>query len=211
MNRAMSHPLRVLLLALLTLLAGCFPVLYTDAPLGELSQLEAGDWNGLWLVDLDHSKSGKLVRYQLGVPGINGFAVTGNWRECEMSQAGPWEDVGSAKMHRYDGWYFPETKGCQVTGEPCEYTAIFQRDGAVLTMHFADEVRIRRLLDEGEVPGRIELLPSDGGQRQRVVLNPLTDAHYKELFNPLTGAFPIGYVVGVRLLAELDPCSKQSK
>lgn len=78
-------------------------------------------------------------------------------------------------------------------------------------MHLADEVRIRRLLDEGKVPGRIELLPSDGSPKQRVVLTPRTDEHYKELLNPMTGAFPVSIVFGVRLPAELDPCSKQAK
>lgn len=194
----------------LTLLAGCFPTLYTDAPLGEPAQLEASDWNGLWLVE--RSEGRKLVRMQLGGQGTKDLAITNNWRECEMSQAGPWEDAWFGEMRRYGKWYFEDScKDRLVTGEPCAYPLIIRRDGEVLTGHFADEVRIRRLLDEGTVPGRIELLPSDGSQKQRVVLNPQTDAHYKELFDPFTGAFPVTVVVGVRLPAELDPCSKQTK
>lgn len=206
----MLRALQVLLLAALTFLAGCFPVLYTDVPLGEPARLEPSHWNGVWFIGLP--EKGRLVRMQLGVLGANDLAVTENWRECDMSQAGPWEDARFGEMRRYDEWYFLEAcDGRLATGEPCEYGTILRNNKDVLTVHLADEARIRRLLDKGEVPGRIELLPSDGSQKQRVVLNPLSDKHYRELLSPLTGAFPVIDVLGVRLPAELDPCSKQSK
>lgn len=208
----MALLLRILLSVALTFVAGCFPTLYTDAQLGEPAQLEASDWNGLWLVE--GSEGLKLVRMRLDVPSSQKLAETDNWRECEMSQAGPWTDADLGEIRRHGERYFFLEHSCQgrlATGKPCEYQIMLTLDKAVLMGHFADEARIRRLLDEGKVPGRIELLPSDGSQKQRVVLNPLTDAHYNELFDPFTGAFPVAFFFGVRLPAELDPCGKQAK
>ena len=204
----MSRPMQNLLLVALTLLAGCFPTLYTDAPLGEPARFEAGDWNGLWL-----DGDGRLSRMQVGVPDTKDFAVaTDNWRECDARQAGPWDDVRWGEVRRYGEWYFPESCESRLaTGKACEYWLILRRKGEVLSLHTPDKVRIRRLLDEGKVPGRIELLPSDGRQKERVVLNPQTDDHYRHLFNPETGAFPERSFLAIRLPTELDPCSKQSK
>jgi hypothetical protein len=191
----------------MALLAGCFPQLYTDVPLGEPAQFKPSEWDGLWLCT-DQA----LVRFRIGVPGIRDPAITESWRECDATQAGLWQALmpaGSSGDIRHHGdWYFLPCEGRLATGEPCEMSLVARRVGMAVYGYWADEDRIRKLMDEGKVPGRIELIQSAGRQLERVVLHSLTADHYRVLFGADKGAFRLMIGSCVRLPAELDPCNK---
>ncbi len=98
--------LRCLLLSTSMLLpAGC--ALYTDALLGEPATLEPSEWDGLWV-----SEDAKVVRVKIGAPGIKGIATTEDWRECDVTKAGPWQELSddpAGEVRRYRDWYFLES------------------------------------------------------------------------------------------------------
>lgn len=177
-------------------LAGC---LYTDEPLGEPAVFEPADWNGLWLCS-----KGELERLAVD-PKVKALTWAEDWRDCH---AKPADHPLSKSFRRQHGeWFFEDCEGRLVTGRPCEYWTIFSRWEEAVIMYVADDERIRQLLDEGKVSGRIELV--DG--KNRVVLHSVTVEHYKVLLNPDKGAFrPTGYQC-IRLPLELDPCKDASR
>jgi len=203
----MSRVLRCLLPAAALLLAGCFPTLYTDAPLGEPATFAASEWDGVWL-----AKDGSLASVRSAVPSVKGPALTSNWRECDVAAAGPWKSFTGilADVRRYGDWYFNSScKGRLATGEPCQIEfVVLRRSEESLLLYEPDEARIRELVMQGRVPGRIELTPSGDGQSQRVVVGTFAANQYEVLFDPMGGAFKLMPGSAIRLPAELDPCSK---
>jgi hypothetical protein len=193
------------LLVLVLLLAGCFPVLFTDAPLGEPATFSPGEWNGVWICSPTSSSPGKLRRVQVRGPDSAEVSFSLDWRECNAEPADRW-----FLARRYNNWFFASCEGRLVTGEPCFTTRVALREGETLSLYVPDEKRIRELLAQGKVSGRIEFEP--GKEIGRVVLHSLTADHYSVLFDPNAGAFSL--LIGskdegrcLRLPAEADPCN----
>lgn len=206
----MSRVLRCLLLSASVLLsAGC---LYTDEPLGEPATLEPSEWEGLWVCNIGEAKSRTTaVRLKSGVTGINGIAATENWRECDARRV---ESRAKVSSCHYGDWYFDCCERRLVTGAPCRTSRAFLRQRDSILGFVPDMARIRKLLDEGKVPGRVEfqlgtnVFTSEPAQETLVVLHSLTDEHYEILFDRENGAFKPDDVVCIRLPAELDPCNR---
>ena len=207
----MAHLVRRLLAVATLLLAGCFPALYTDTPLGEPATLDASEWNGLWICSPD----GELARIRVAASGSNKLQSASDWRECDLDKPELWstapKPAKNEVFRRYGDWYFTScVEGRLQTGEPCEiqlfYAFLRGRD----SIQFAepDRTRIRNLLDEGKVPGRVEFVLPVERQAARVVFHSLTADHTKLFFDPKNGAFTMVPLSCIRLPAELDPCNK---
>jgi hypothetical protein len=210
----MPSLLRCLLSVATVLLTGCYPNIYTDVPLGEPAQFKSGEWDGLWLCAPED-----LIRVRTGVPGIRDPAITESWRECDTNQAGLWQplklprhtstsDRSPGEFRHYRNWYFMPCEGGPATGKPCDISFFAQRIGTVVYGYGADHDRIRKLLDEGKISGRIESVQSGDHLEERLVLHSLTADHYKLLFELHEGVLgqPIGFCI--RVPPELDPCDK---
>ena len=205
----MSRVLRCLVPTAVFLLSGCFsfPTLYTDTPLGEPATFKSSEWDGLWICE-----DGSLTRLRSSVPSMKGLETNENWRECDAeAAAGCWEIIetnGAAR--RYGDWYL-FTLLCKESSEPgklCHTIGALRRSGESILVYQPDEVRIRQLVNQGKVSGRVEQYPSNGGQRDRVVVGPLTADHYAVLLDPETGGFKLRPGACIRLPGELDPCNK---
>jgi hypothetical protein len=211
MEQAVARLVRRLLAVVTLLVGGCFPTLYTDTPLGEPVTFDASEWNGLWICLPD----GELGRIRVAASGSSKLDVASDWRECDLDKSELWsttlEPAKNKVFRRYGDWYFTSCKeGRLQTGEPCEidiFTVL--RVGDSIQLAEPDETRIRKLLDEGKVPGRVEFVPSgDRLDDARVVFHSLTADHSKLLFDPDNGAFRVVLGSCIRLPAELDPCNK---
>lgn len=185
-------------LASALLVAGC---LYTDEPLGDPAVFEPGEWDGLWIC----STGGEVFRVTIdpdsGQPYVAPVLRDGNGviqgTFARVRQRGEWlfeDDCGGGRL---------------TTGKPCVYWHVARRVEETVLIYVADPARIRRLLDEGKVVGRIEIVPPWTGvpdrHEENVVLHSVTPEHYKALLNPATGAFALTEEQCIRLPAELDP------
>jgi hypothetical protein len=210
------------------LVAGCFhlPALYTDEPLGEPippGGYEPKDWDGLWICT-----GGGIHRVQAIDPTTEGPTIIKDWRNCDpTSSTKDGEDIGRVdirKVRVHGNWFFQECEGRLITGEPCRYEwgDVAARVGETVFLFEADEARIRQLLDQGKVPGRIEYVmdfPAYVGQPnysatyqwQRVVLHSLRAEHYDVLLQLEDGAFKATILQCTRLPAELDPCKAEQE
>jgi hypothetical protein len=124
-------------------------------------------------------------------------------------------------------------KGRLTTGEPCKAEAAALRVEEQLALFTVNGARLRELVVEGKVPGRIEVLPPDEMlsseareqrhivvqmpsadslqmfyERERVVLHSLTDDHYRILFGFKDGVLRRTLFTCIRLPPVLDPCSR---
>lgn len=201
----MSSILRCLLLMPVLLLGGCFPSVYTDAPLGEPAVAAPSEWDGLWIC----SGKPELFRVWTIDPDFNGPTGTAKWRECNAKPADR-EEINKRwrTFRRHGEWLFEDCAGRLATGEPCRYWRVARRLAEAVVVYEADDARIRQLLDQGKVPGRIEPQQFHYSERQeqRVVLHSLTADHYAALLDPASGAFRPTEFQCIRLPAELDPC-----
>jgi hypothetical protein len=177
----------------------------SDATLGEPATFAPSEWVGVWI-----AHDGSPDRVRSGIPGVNGLATTDNWRECDVAVAGRWSRIFPADARQIGDWYFDKPcAGRSATGEPCPLVLVVRRSKESMFLYAPDETRIRELVMQGKLPGRIELFPTEDGQKERVVVGTLAPKHYDVLFDPNTGAFNLmpGWAT-IRLPAELDPCNK---
>lgn len=198
------------LLALLPLLAGCFslPVIYSEQPLGEPAVLDPKEWNGRWL----DSNGGWRTFSVLGTDTL-GFGPDG---VCNPRL----EDFEIARFRKSGRWYlyYKERDKTARTDSLCELTLLGRREGSMLQLFLINEERVKVLIEQGDLPGRIE-----GG---RVLVGALTPAGHALLFStpynsleerkrkyPITAENDLPYdsdepLSFVKLPDELDPCKK---
>ena len=184
-------------LASALLLAGC---LYTDEPLGDPAVFEPSEWDGLWIC----SKGGEVVRVTID-PDSGQLYVAPVLRDGKGDELGRF-----ARIRQHGEWLFEDDCGGRLTtGKPCAYVYVARRVEQAVLIYMADPSRIRRLLDEGKVVGRIEIVPPwtgfPGRHEEQVVLHSLKPEHYKALLDPGQGAFTLTDEQCIRLPAELDP------
>lgn len=155
-------------------------------------------------------------------PTTEGPTIIEDWRNCDPKPSTKdREDVGRVRVH--GNWLFKECEGRLVTGKPRSYGwgDVAAREGETVVLFEADEARIRQLLDQGKVPGRIEYVmdfPAYVGQSkysateqwQRVVLHSSRTEHYDVLLQLEDGAFKVFFQC-TRLPAELGPCKAEQK
>ena len=194
-----------LLLALVSLSAGCFPTIYSERPLGEPAALDSKQWNGRWL-----NNSGEWTTFL--VIDTDTLAM-GEGDICSPSPT----SLKQTKLRRSTGWYILQEKLDEAASTSRRYSTsgVMKLQGQVLYAFWINEHRVKALVEQGELPGRIE-----GG---RVVLGTLTEDHYKLLFNvrtfkasvkyPMTAKndfpiFPVPAMTYVKLPDDLDPCKK---
>jgi len=193
----MLHSLRWLLLAFLSLLSGCFPVVYSEEPLGaDVAVLKPDEWNGLWI-----QEDRKLVRLLVTDPANGELTSIEPYEECN-SKSLEGSNVQHIQLRQHGLWYFPY--GYIENGEaPYPAWFVILRHGQAVTSCPVDEARVRTLVKEGALPGRFE--------DQKIVLGPLKSEHYRILLSSEPPAYrcdpPKGHV-SIRLPSELDPCSK---
>jgi len=191
-----------LLLALVSVLSGCFnwSVLYSEQPLGEqVAVFEADEWDGAWL-----DQKGEVASYDVSPTDTAVLLMTSRGPDRTI---GPlWDckrvrDTEHPIPFRQTGrWYFPVLK---LKDEDGLYGLLFAmfRHGDTLLVYEPDLSQVRKLIEDGALPGRVE--------NERVILEPLASEHYKVLLSDKRGAF-LGKPrdVAVKLPNELDPCAK---
>ena len=89
------------LLALLPLLTGCFPTIYSEQPLGEPAVLDPEKWNGRWL-----SAKGEVWTWTVVGTDTVAFTVardadSGLSRVCDPSPT----DMTRMSLREFQGWY----------------------------------------------------------------------------------------------------------
>jgi hypothetical protein len=176
---------RGLALAGLPLITGCVPLIYSEQPLGErVAVLNPQEWNGVWL-----GSDGKLTGL-LVTDSDKGMMVGGS--PCDPTSGGP-----PAQMRQSESWFFLVEKG----GELYSTTAAFFRIGKTLLVYLVDQERVKELLEQGALPGRVD--------NNRVILGALGSEHYQILLASKHPAFarqPLD--VMMKLPDDLDPCRK---
>jgi len=194
------------LLALLPLLAGCFPKIFSEQPLGEPAVLDPRNWNGYWLGD-----DGKWTR--LLVVDADTLLI-GPSNTCDPSSSEATERV---HVRQSEGWYFAE-RGLDKSGSGTvnlyETHELLRVENRTLYVFLPNDKRAMALVEQGELPGRIE-----NGQ---VVLGALTPEQHEVLFQvkefgvyPRTAKDDIPYLpfpmaTMIKLPDDLDPCKKDA-
>jgi len=196
-----------LLLAWLPLLAGCFPAIYSEQPLGDVAVLDPRAWDGLWL-DADDNLIALVV--------VDSHTlVSRKERVCDPSPIANAE-AEATKLRHFGNLYLVEmrsdTSDESVAGL---YTTrlVMMRKGNVLVLYWIDETRAEALVAQGALPGRIE--------NGRVILGALTPEQGRVLFrvgkesakyprtakdDPPVFWVPIGTLT--KLPYALDPCKR---
>ena len=198
-----------LLLALLPLLVGCvrFPTIYSKQPLGEPAVLDPEKWNGRWL----HS-NGEVVTWT--VVGTDTLAGTKRGEPyCDPSPS----DMDRASLREFQDWYILYKDNDEFLIRDGLYVAswLIQLEGRTIYGSSINEQRVKALVEQGELPGRIEA--------DRVILGALTKEQHKLLFHARAKKveYPMAAkddhpdvgreAVAIKLPDELDPCKKGDK
>jgi len=205
------------LLALLSLLTGCFPTIYSEQPLGEPAVLDPEKWNGRWLNSDGRVSTWTVVDTDTVASTAFGNADRGLSSVCDPL---PTKMVRWG-LREFQGWYIPYKKDDKIGIKDGLYeTAVLIRLKHPLMMHwsFINEQRVKALVEQGELPGRIEA--------DRVILGALTQEHYKLLFRFRGAKSSVEYPMAakddypdfpepidalamlIKLPDELDPCKK---
>jgi hypothetical protein len=179
-------------LAALPLIGGCaFQGIYSEHPLGdEVAVLKPAEWEGVWVADnqgygrwfVTDADKGMLARRLTKDRLCDARLVE---KAVQLRQFGPWYFARGKDSPDKDGFY--------------ESERAWFRLGDALVDYQVDARRVRDLVEQGVLPGRIE--------KDRVILGTLTPVHYRILFLPDRPAVrwhPLN--VYVKLPAELDPC-----
>jgi hypothetical protein len=170
------------LLTLLSLLTGCFPVIYSEQPLGQQAVLDPKVWNGQWLANDGSWSTMSVVDFNTLVLGKRGVCIP-------------------SPMERRE-----ETKLRQTE-------ALLWLRGQTLYGFWPNEERVKALIEQGEIPGRIE--------GSHPILGALTPEHYNLIFAlrrdsveyPLAAKndspmLPLVASSFIKLPDELNPCKK---
>lgn len=207
-------------------MAGC-PVMYSDQPLGEVATLDPKELDGTWLTPerelfgtqvLD-SQKGMMIVWKVGKVGETLICYPPE-KDLNACSSDPtlcvWRHHGNlffsdlfnekpalpndkpASKDRNSGMQYFRTTAVILTDQK-SFAAVYAFVG-----HAQGDLdkRLRRLVDEGAIPGHIA---EDG----KVVLGPLQPDHYKRLFDQETGVVRWTDPMPVTKLPDaLDPCKK---
>lgn len=194
------------LLALLPLLAACWPVIYSEHPLGEPAVLDPKEWNGRWLGSSHGSP-------RLGtISVVDSDTIRLRDADCDPSTEDRERD-DRLRLRQYKNWYIFAEKPDSTSGLYV-ISLLLRRVGAAVEWFYPNEERVKALIEQGDLPGRIE----DG----RAILGALTPEHYALLFGPGTRSkypraakddipydpFEPQHPIMIKLPDELDPCRK---
>lgn len=200
------------LLAVLPLLTGCFPHIYSEQPLGEPAVLDHEKWNGRWL-----TKEGNVVTMTVvdtdTVASFSGKTDGGLSSVCDPSPS----DMVRLSLRAFQGWYIVYKSNGKIDTEDDLYitSTLIRLKGRSMYGSFINDQRVKALVKQDELPGRIEA--------GRVILGALTQEHYKLLFRTRRTKveYPIAAkddypdverkAVAIKLPDELDPCKKGDK
>lgn len=182
MNRPHAQPLSAIL---------------SEQLLGEVAVLKPEEWNGVWIYD-------GAELYRLAVIDAD-KGVLGGRDACDRSS--PYVPL---KLRRFGSWYTESKPKLQGGPEGIvglyEITHLSFRNGRALFRFEVDAKRIRALVEQGAIPGRIE--------NENVILGTLMPEHYRVLLPENPGAKEVPPVhwrsarFSMKLPDELDPCKK---
>jgi len=213
------------LLALLPLLTGCFPSIYSEQPLGEPAVLDPEKWNGRWLSTWVGDRTLKVstltvVDADTVAMYSTGFG-NGDGGLSSVCDPLPTKMV-RLSLREFQGWYIVYKKDDKISIKDGLYVTsmLIRLKHPLMHWSFINEQRVKALIEQGELPGRIE------GHRE--ILGALTQEHYKLLFQPRSIKNSVEYpivakddypdfpdpMIGpiwIKLPAELDPCKKGDK
>jgi hypothetical protein len=194
------------LLTLLSLLTGCFPVIYSEQPLGQQAVLDPKVWNGQWLANDGSWSTMSVVDSNTLVLGKRGV--------CNPS---PMERREETKLRQTEGLYILQQKITEAA-DPRK-VGLYRTDallwlrGQTLYGFWPNEERVKALIEQGEIPGRIE--------GSHPILGALTPEHYNLIFAlrrdsveyPLAAKndspmLPLVASSFIKLPDELNPCKK---
>ena len=194
-------------LALLPLLSGCFPVLFSEQPLGEPVVLDPKGWSGEWLLveGQDYAKATISV--------VDADTIVLSIGDCDPQLGlSVREHDLRFQLRRYEHWYIiGETTAWEEV--PLYRTGfLLHQRGSILEWFAPNEERVKALIEQGALPGRIE--------NDLAVLGTLTPEHYTLLFGPgKLGKYPkaakddVPYnpfeprLTMIKLRGELDACN----
>lgn len=204
------------LLALLPLLAGCFSKIFSEQPLGEPAVLVPEMWNGRWLNSDGGVSTWTVVDTDTVASTAFGKSDGGLTSVCDPSPS----DINRLSLRESQGWYilYEENGRTPISNGLYETTLLVRLEGRGMVVSFINKQRAKALVEQGELPGRIEA--------SRVILGALTQEHYKLLFHnrgteveyPMAAKddYPDVYFTMrgywfLKLPDELDPCKKGDK
>jgi hypothetical protein len=166
-------------------------------PLGEVAVLKPEEWNGVWIYE-------GAELYRLAVIDAD-KGVLGGRDACDPSS--PYKQLN---LRQSGSWYTESTPGLRGGPESIvglyEITHLSFRDGHALFSYEVDAKRIRALVEQGALPGRIE--------NNNVILGTLTPQHYRVLLPENKDSKEAPPVLwrsvrfSMKLPEELDPCKK---
>jgi len=166
-------------------------------PFGEVAVLKPEEWNGVWIYEGAELYRLAVIDADKGVlGGRDACDPSSPHKQLNLRQSGP--------------WYTESTPGLQGVPESMvglyAITHLSFRDGNVLFSYEVDAKRIRALVEQGALPGRIE--------NNDVILGTLTAQHYRVLFpdnRDSRGGPPVlwrSVRFSMKLPDDLDPCKK---
>lgn len=211
----------LLALAVLPLIAGCFPTILSDQPLGdEIAVLDPEHLNGLWLFGRpgrEDETGGFFVRVldaQAGAMSIWSGGCEPPPPESREATVVLWRRQAVPKT--CDGCYFHFAQFREEELSPSgkfslTFFTLLSDGKSPAILYLVDkeaDVRLLWLVGKGALPGRLESKKPEAP----LVLGPLLPEHYHIILSAESGLFEWQKpIVFLKVPDELDPCKKPAQ
>jgi len=213
------------LVLLLPFVAGCFPILHTQEPLGQVAALRSDEWNGLWLdatmfggdvAGLSGETSGVLAIF---VVDANKGILTRRAYSCHpVPPASVNEGLMQMRRSEDGRWYFATQVARDAQGEfkPQRDDHGYRYNGFILRpstddmiAYSFDMLAIAALIKQGALTGRVKDADPNLQEPGEIFLGRIGLENYDVLLSEarpfVNWLFPL---VLRKLPPELDPCKK---